>query len=202
MKEFRERNGALDRCCQLALRQPLPGKQLVLMADASFQAAGYAVLSEDDPNQKYTSTRKAYAAIAHGSKAYTPPQIQMSINAKEFLALYLAFKEFGQVFWGATKPVIIMTDSKAVTTSFQTKMIPPPLWNAIDFVLQFSFTIAYIPGKMSTAADYFSDLEMDPNEKTTLKIREDIPTKSMEVNIESAGIAQEELVIFDTADHH
>ena len=56
MKEFREINEALDRCCQLALRQPLPGKQLVLMTDASFQAAGYAVLIEDDPNQKYTST--------------------------------------------------------------------------------------------------------------------------------------------------
>ena len=51
MKEFREINEALDRCCQLALRQPLPGKQLVLMTDASFQAAGYAVLIEDDLNQ-------------------------------------------------------------------------------------------------------------------------------------------------------
>ena len=66
MKQIRERNEAPDRCCQLALRQPLPGKQLVLMTDASFQAAGYAVLIEDDPNQKYTSTRKTYAPIAYG----------------------------------------------------------------------------------------------------------------------------------------
>ena len=70
MKEFREINEALDRCCQLALRQPLPGKQLVLMTDASFQAPGYAVLLEDDANQKYTSTRKTYAPIAYGSKTY------------------------------------------------------------------------------------------------------------------------------------
>ena len=40
------------------------------MTDASFQAAGYAVLLEDDLNQKYTSTRKTYAPIAHGSKTY------------------------------------------------------------------------------------------------------------------------------------
>ena len=72
MKEFREINEALDRCCQLALHQPLPGKQLVLMTDANFQAAGYAVLIEDDPNQKYTSTRKTYAPIAYGSKTYHP----------------------------------------------------------------------------------------------------------------------------------
>ena len=52
LKEFREINKALDRCCQLALRPPLPGKQLVLMTDASFQAAGYAVLIEDDQKPK------------------------------------------------------------------------------------------------------------------------------------------------------
>ena len=200
MKEFREINEALDRCCQLALRQPLPGEQLVLMTDASFQAVGYAVLIEDDPNQKYTSTRKTFAAIAYGSKTYSPSQIKMSIYAKEFLAIYMALKEFGHIFWGTTKPVIIMTDSKSVTRFFQTKMIPPPLWNACDFVLQFNFTIAHTPGKMNTAADFLSRLEIDPNEKVVLKIREDIPTKPIEVNIEPKGIAHEETVFFDPTD--
>ena len=140
------------------------------MTDASFQASGYAVLMEDDPNQKYTSTRKNYAPIAYGSKTYSPSQIKISIYAKEFLAIYMAFKEFGHIFWGATKPVIIMTDSKSVTRFFQTKMIPPPLWNACDFVLQFNCTIAHIPGKMNTAADFLSRLEMDPIEKVILKM--------------------------------
>ena len=76
MKEFREINEALDRCCQLALHQPLPGKQLVLMTDAVFQAAGYAVLKEDDLNQKYTLTRKIYAPLAYGSKTYSTSQIK------------------------------------------------------------------------------------------------------------------------------
>ena len=126
MKEFREINEALDRCCQLALSQPLPRKQLVLVTDASFQAAVHAVLIEDDLNQKYTSTRKTYAPIAYGSKTYSPSQIKMSIYAKEFLAIYMAFKDFGHVFWDATKPMIIMTDSKSVTRFFQTKLIPHP----------------------------------------------------------------------------
>ena len=112
----------------------------------------------------------------------------------------MASKEFGLLFWGATKPVIIMTDSKSVTRFFQTKMIPPPLWNACDFVLQINFTIAHNPGKMNTAADFLSRLEMDPNQKKVLKIREDIPTKPIEVNIESAGIAQEETVFFEPTD--
>ena len=113
----------------------------------------------------------------------------------------MAFKEFGHTFWAATKPVIIMTDSKSVTRFFQTKIIPPQLWNACDFVLQFNFTIAHIPGKMNTAADFLSRLEMDPNEKVILKITEDIPTKPIEVNIESTGIAQDEPVFSDPTDH-
>ena len=89
----------------------------------------------------------------------------MSIYARKFLDIYMAFKEFGQIFWGATKPVIIMTDSKSVTRFFQTKIIAPPLWNACDFVLQFNFTIADIPRKMNTAADFLFRLEKDPNKK-------------------------------------
>ena len=53
---------------------------------------------------------------------------------------------------------------------------------------------------MNTAADFSSRLQMDPNEKIILKIKEDIPTKPMEVNIESTGIAQVEPVFFDTID--
>ena len=87
MKELGEINEALDRCCQLALSQPLPGKQLVLMTDASFQAAGYAVLIEDDPNRKYTPTRKTYARIAYVWLRNIPSQIKMPIYAKDFLAI-------------------------------------------------------------------------------------------------------------------
>ena len=33
-------NKALSDACELALKQPIPGKQLVLMTDASFRSAG------------------------------------------------------------------------------------------------------------------------------------------------------------------
>ena len=79
-------------------------------------------------------------------------------------------------------------------------MIAPPLWNACAFVLQFNFTIAHIPGKMNTAADLLSRLEIDPNEEIILKIREDIPTESIEVNIQSTGVAPKEPVFIDTTD--
>ena len=201
IEQFNGINRDLDRCSQLALRQPLPNRQLVLMTDASFTAAGYAILTEDDPNQKFTSVKKSYAPIAYGSKTFIPSQLQMSIYSKEFLAIYFAFKEFGQIFWGTPKPVIILTDNKLVTRFFQTKIIPPPLWNACDFVIQFNFTIAHIPGKNNTAADYLSRMEMDPTEKLVLKIRADVETQPIEVNVQSAGVSEEEQVFFTEEDN-
>ena len=112
----------------------------------------------------------------------------------------MAFKVFGHIFRGVIKPVIIKTDRKSVTRSFQTKVNTPHLWNACDFVLQFNSTIAHIPEKMYSAADFFSRLEMVPNEKIILLIREDIPIKPIEMNLELTGIAQEEPVFFDTTD--
>ena len=186
IQQFNEINRDLDKCSQLALKQPLPNKQLVLMTDSSFTAAGYAILTEDDPNQKFSSVKKSYALIAYGSKTFTPSQLKMSIYAKEFLAIYYAFKEFGHIFWGAPKPITILTDNKSVTRYFQTKIITPTLWNACDYVIQFSFVIAHIPGKNNTAADYLSRMETDPKEKLVLKIREDIETKPIDVNVQSA----------------
>ena len=200
VQKFEEINRALDKCCDLALQQPIPNKQIALMTDASFGAAGYAVLIEDDPIQKFTSLRKSYAPVAYGSKTFTPAQIKMSIFAKEFLATYFAFKEFGHIFWGAPKPVIILTDNKAVTRFFQTKIIPPALWNACDYVIQFNFVIAHIPGAQNTAADYLSRLEADPKDKLVMKIREDVQTLPIEINVQSAGVSQEEQIFYTNDD--
>ena len=101
VQQFEEINRVLDKCCDLALQQPIPNNQTALMTDASFVAAGYAVLVEDDPSQKFTSIRKSYAPVAYGSKFFTPAQIKMSIYAKDFLAIYYAFKDIGPLSSGA-----------------------------------------------------------------------------------------------------
>ena len=148
-------NKALSDAWDLALKQPIPAKQLVLMTDASFRSAGYALMIQDNPDQKIQSNRKTYAPVAFGSKIFSPAQQTMSIYSKEFLAIYMAFLEFGHILWEATKPTIILTDNKSVPRFFQTKAIPPSLWNACDYVLQFNFKIAHIAGSVNTAVDFF-----------------------------------------------
>ena len=99
-------------------------------------------------------------------------------------------------FLGTPKLITILTDNKSVTRLFQTQIIPPPLWNACDYVIQFNFIIAHIQGKNNTAADYLPCMEMDPNEKLILKIREGVETRPIEVNVQSAGVSEEEQVFF------
>ena len=55
---------ALSDACELALKQPIPGNQLVLMIDADFRSAGSALMVEDNPDQKVQSKRKTYAPLA------------------------------------------------------------------------------------------------------------------------------------------
>ena len=126
-KYLTQSNKALSDACDLALKQPIPGKQLVLMTDASFRSAGYALMIEDNPNQKIQSKRKTYTPVAFGSKIFSTAQLKMSIYSKEFLAIYMAFLEFAHISWEATKRTIVLTDNKSVTRFFQTKAIPPAL---------------------------------------------------------------------------
>ena len=76
--------------------------QLVLMTVASFRSAGYALMIEDNPDQKILSKRKTYAPVAFGSKIFSPAQLKMSIYSKEFLAIHMAFLEFAHILWEAT----------------------------------------------------------------------------------------------------
>ena len=155
---------------------------------------------EDNPDQKIQSKQKTYAPVAFGSKFFFPAQLKMSIYSKEFLAIYMAFLEFAQIFWEATKPTIVLTDNKSVTRFFQTKPIPPELWNACHYVLQFNFKIAHNAGSVRTAADFLSGLELEVTEKIRHKIREDIHTTTIQVTTSSSDVADEDQFFFTHAD--
>ena len=100
---------------------------------------------------------------------------------KEFLAVYFALTEFGHLMWGSDFPDIVFTDNRSVTRFFQTKIIPPPLWNACDFVLRCNFVIEHIAGAMDTAADFLSRAEAKSTEKLEMNMRNDVTTKAIEV---------------------
>ena len=54
---FEPVNKALNNASQLALKQDIPGTQVFILTDASFRNAGYALMMEDNPDQKIQSKR-------------------------------------------------------------------------------------------------------------------------------------------------
>ena len=188
---FKAINASLAEACGLALRQPVAGKQYVLMTDASFRS-GYALMIEENDDKKLLSKRKTFAPVAFGSRVFSPSQLKMSIHCKEFLAIYHAFLEYSHILWETTLPTLVLTDKRSVTWFFQTKTTPPALWNACDYVLQFKFRIMHVAGSQNTAADFLSRLELTPKERFQLKLRDDIITAPIEVNLQSTDVADEE----------
>ena len=101
------------------------------MTDASFRSAGYALMIEDNPDQKIQSKRKIDAPVAFGSKIFSRATQNVHI-LKTKLEIRMAFLERAHILWEATKPTIVLTDNTSVTRFFQTKAISPALWNACD----------------------------------------------------------------------
>ena len=166
---------------------------------ANFQAVGYAVLIEDDPNQKYTSTGETYALIVYSSKNYIPSQNETSIYAKEFYTIYLAFKDFRHVFWEHSSQWLSWQTVNQEPT-FSNKNGSSTVKECLWFCIAIQYHHSTHSGKMSTPADFQTRLQISPIGKTFWKTREVISTKPIKVIIESAGTAQKEPVFFDTTD--
>ena len=162
---FKEINANLAEACGLALRHLVPGKQYVLMTDASFSASSYELAIEENAERKLLSKRKTFAPVAFGSCVFYPAKVKMSIYCKKFLAIYHAFLENIHNLWETTIPTLVLTDNcllLSVTKISQTKTTPPALWNACDYVFHFKFRIIHEAGSQNTAADFLSRLDLTP----------------------------------------
>ena len=104
---FESVNKALSDVSLIAMKQLLPGKHIFLMTDGSFRCAGYALMIEDNPDQKIQSKRKIYAPGVFGPELLLPVQLELSIYSKEFLGTYMACSEFSDSLWEKAKPAII-----------------------------------------------------------------------------------------------
>ena len=93
--------------------------------------------------------------------------------------------------WATTKPTNVLADNKSVKRFFQTKAIPSSLWNAFDYVLQFTIKLEHISGLADTAADFLSRLELKVTEKISLKIWEDMQTTLLAVTTSSSDLVDE-----------
>ena len=151
LNRYKAINVAITEACGLGLRQPIKGRQYVLMTNASFRASGYALMIEED-NDKILNSKKTCAPVAFGSKVFSPAQLKLSIYCEEFLAIHHVFLEYSHILWEKTLPTLVMTNHRSVTRFFQTKAVPPTLWNSCYYVVQYNFHIMHVAGTKNTAA--------------------------------------------------
>ena len=65
------------------------------------------------------------------------------------------------------------------------QIVPRPLWNACDYVIQFHFVVAQISEAQNTATCHLSRLKADPKDKFIMKNREVVQTLPNEINVPS-----------------
>ena len=97
-------------------------KQWVIMRLASEHAAGYVFLNEHNTD-KETGESSKFALVAFCSNSFTTGRMFLTMHAKDFLAMHLAFVEFGHIMWGTKRPTIVMTYSEALPRFFEAKCI-------------------------------------------------------------------------------
>ena len=171
------------------------------MTDASFRSVGYALMIEDSPDYRKQSKRKTYAPVAFGSKCFSSAQVKMSFYSKDFLKIYMSFREFEHTLWKTTKPTSLLSGIKSDTRSSQTKATPPSFWNACDYVLKLILKIPHIAGPLNTTAYFICRQGFKVTEKRCFKIREDIQTTPIEVTTFPSDVTDEEPSSFTEADN-
>ena len=61
------------------------------MMYANCRASGYALIIEENVEQKLFTKRKTVAQVASGSRVFSPAQLKLSKCCKEFSTIYRAF---------------------------------------------------------------------------------------------------------------
>ena len=190
----------LKNACSMSLRLPKPDQQYIILSDASYHAAGYVLMVEDFTLDQDGKKLKQYAPVSFGSKMFKEAQLKMSVHAKEFLAVHFALDTFAHIIWGTRKPLLVLTDNQALIRFFQKKIIPPPLWNAVDHVLSFNFILGHIPGVANPASDFLSRMHTNPEDKLELTIKDKVKMQRVEINFRAKQPDNELSGIFGNED--
>ena len=119
------------------------------------------------------------------SRLFTETQLKFSVYYKKILSLNFALDHFAQFIWGATKPVLVLTDNRSLTQFFLSRSIHPSLWICLDRVLSFIILLAHIPGNANSASDFLSRMQTDLNLCFRIKLTDHVPIREIEVETEA-----------------
>ncbi|GFY40870.1 transposon Ty3-I Gag-Pol polyprotein [Trichonephila inaurata madagascariensis] len=154
------------------LNYPTPDLQLCLLVDASNSAVGGALncLTENGPQPIEFFSRKLSAT-----------ETKYSTYDREFLAIYLAIKQFRHQLEGHN--FVIFTDHGPLTFAFNkiSDSCSPRQLRHLDFISQFSTDIRHVSGSDNSVADALSRINALNLSITDLQHLDDSQTKDEEL---------------------
>ena len=202
---------ALIDACELAPKQLKAGKQLVLMTNASFRNAGYALMIEENLHQKIQSNRKTYARVAFGSNLFSPAwRLGRTFSRPRNSGCPYTRKKFWQSTWHFLSLHILCGKQPNQQLFWQItnlshvfskpKQIPPHcgmhvIMCCISTLKKYNSQFSQHCGWLSLQTGY------QVQEKLRLKVLEDIQTTPIEVPTSSSDVADEEQFFFAQADN-
>ena len=173
----------LTRATDLILRLAKPGLQYVILCDACFHGSGFVLMIEDYLIDQKGKAKKIYAPVSFGLRPFTARQLKFSVYFGEFLALYFTLDHFALFLWGATEPVLVLTDNRRLTQCFSVEKHSFIFMEVLG--QSFDILLAHIPGKADPAADFFSRMQTDPNLTLQIKLTDHVPLREIGIQTEA-----------------
>ena len=166
---------------ETTLGLPKPGLKYVLLRDAITYGAVFVLVVENYPVKGYES-QKFTIQFPLDHTYSTKVNSNFPPITKKFLGLYYALENFAHFLWCSHHSVLILTNNKKLVQFFQSKVIPPTLWNYLDRLLSFNLVTAHTPGKANYAAEFLSRIQTDKNACLRLKMKDKIPVTEIEID--------------------
>ena len=129
-------------------------KRFIVATDASDVGIG-AVLYQlaNDQSEDRLQNRNW---ICFSSRALHPSERNYSTTRKELLVIVFALKKFHYYIWG--RSFSLYTDHRALTYLFLETNLSPIMYNWLDVILSYDFTIIHRPGDLNVLPDALSRL--------------------------------------------
>lgn len=151
----------------VVLPYPDPEKQFFLETDASDFAVGAVLSQEVSPN--------VIRPVAFFSRTLSDSELNYTVYDKELLGVIEAFKHWRHYLVGSAFPVKVRSDHKNLLFFRTNRILKPRHARWSEFLSQFRFEIAHIPGEKNSVADALSRAsslvpEIKPSGKRSLTL--------------------------------
>ena len=133
------------------------GAPAIVSADASSYGIGVVLFQIQEYGHQ--------APVTYVSHSLSVTEKRYSQIEKEALAMTWAFENFHCYLFGSQAPIVAKTDHKPLQTIMNVQQLdecPPWLMRMKLYMLQYCYTVEYVPGKTLAVADALSHAPVGP----------------------------------------